>query len=179
MAIQTDASGYLPPDFDLPELEICLQIVQNRFRYVSPAFAQFLQLPINVADTVIAGQIQRLTLRQKEFLRLVCTGLFQKEIAGAMGITKETVVSYKKDLTRKLQLDSRRDLRYFLAPYSHLLGVAFSQSPTFDITKPPPHVGTVGAACCSLICFTKTKGKSNEKTFSNGSYWLNSCLVLL
>ncbi|MCY7357277.1 MAG: helix-turn-helix transcriptional regulator [Rudanella sp.] len=69
----------------------------------------------------MAERVKTLTARQKEFLRLVCEGNFQKEIADKMGITANTVESYKKELTRRFGLGSRRELRYFLAPYRSLL----------------------------------------------------------
>jgi DNA-binding NarL/FixJ family response regulator len=121
IAIQTDASGYLPNDFELPELETCLHCVRDRFRYVSPTFAQLLRLPIPAADPAVVKLIEKLTVRQKDFLGLVCSGLFQKEIADKMGISEETVVSYKKDFTRRFGLSSRRDLRSFLALYRSCL----------------------------------------------------------
>lgn len=121
MALLTDASGYLPANFDLPELDSCLHYLRDRFRYVSPTFAKLLNLPIPAAEPAVAKLIEKLTVRQKQFLRLLCEGLFQKEIADKMGITNNTVEWYKKELTLWFGLGSRRDLRYFLAPYRSLL----------------------------------------------------------
>ncbi len=117
MAVQTDASGYLPTDFELPELETCLQWVQDRFRYISPAFATQLRLPIPVVDPLIVEKIKNLTEREKKVLRLICRGLMQKEIAQLLGIVESTVVSFKKTIADKLGLVSRREIPFFMAPY--------------------------------------------------------------
>lgn len=121
-AIQTNASGYLPPDFDWPELESCLGQVANGFRYISPRFAEWLGLPLPVYDPLIAERMKTLTKREKEVLCLVCRGYMQKEIAAALGIVESTVVSFKKSSSLKLGLGSRRDLPFFLMPYQSLLG---------------------------------------------------------
>ncbi len=117
LAVQTDASGYLPTDFELPELETCLQRVQDRFRYLSPAFATQLRLPIPVVDELVVEKIRNLTEREKKVLRLICRGMMQKEIAQKLGIVESTVVSFKKTIADKLGLVSRREIPFFMAPY--------------------------------------------------------------
>ena len=118
LAVQTDADGYLPADFDLSELEICLKRVQDWFRYVSPAFATQLRLPTSVVDpSWVVEKIKNMTEREKKVLRLIYQGLMQKEIAQKSGIVESTVVSFKKTIADKLGLVSRREISFFVAPY--------------------------------------------------------------
>lgn len=120
-ATQTDASGYLPQKFELPELETCLQTVLDCFRYVSPAFAKLLTLPVPTIDPAVVALIEKLPIRERECLRLVSQGLMQKEIAARMGIKESTVASNKITLAQKFGLSSRRELAFFIAPYRSLL----------------------------------------------------------
>lgn len=45
-----------------------------------------------------------LTARQTEVLRLIASGLLNKQVAGAMGITVKTVENHRSALMRKLDL---------------------------------------------------------------------------
>lgn len=120
-ALMTDASGYLPTDFDLPELDICLQQLEDRFRYISPTFASRLSFPLPTTDPAVIDKLDGLTKRHKQVLILVCRGLMITEIADILHLSFDTIVSHKKTIAYRLGLKSRRDLVYFMIPYGEWL----------------------------------------------------------
>ncbi|TAE31574.1 MAG: DNA-binding response regulator [Cytophagales bacterium] len=120
-ALQTDASGYLPQQFELPELETCLQTVRDCFRYVSPVFTNLLALPIPTVDPTILTTLNAFSVRRKQVLVLVCRGLTTKDIASRLSMSFETVVSNKKFIATTLGLPTRRAIVFFMASYTQWL----------------------------------------------------------
>lgn len=120
-ALLTDASGYLPDTFDLPELDICLQHLRDRFRYISPTFAAQLHFPLPTTDPAVIARLDGLSVRQKQILILTCRGLMISEIAEQLHISPDTVASHKKNIANALGLKSRRDIIYFMSSYGEWL----------------------------------------------------------
>ena len=56
------------------------------------------------------GEIEKLSAREIEVLRLLVTGKSSKEIAGQMGISVKTVDTHRTHLLRKLKLRSTVEL---------------------------------------------------------------------
>ncbi len=60
--------------------------------------------------TVNLNDLQPLTLREMEIVRLCCEGLQRKEIASRLNISKRTVETHKNNIFRKLGISSTADL---------------------------------------------------------------------
>lgn len=60
--------------------------------------------------TVNLNDLQPLTLREMEIVRLCCEGLQSKEIASRLNISKRTVETHKNNIFRKLGISSTADL---------------------------------------------------------------------
>ena len=61
------------------------------------------------------GELEALTPREKEILRLIVDGKLSKEIAAALGISTSTVEKHRENLFRKFKVHSNVQLvRYAL-----------------------------------------------------------------
>ncbi|MDP1809540.1 MAG: response regulator transcription factor [Actinomycetota bacterium] len=58
-------------------------------------------------DAFEAASLQRLTLREREVLGLVCRGLANKEIAGLLFISEKTVKNHINSIFKKLEVSNR------------------------------------------------------------------------
>jgi DNA-binding NarL/FixJ family response regulator len=61
------------------------------------------QIPGNLPKTTNLG-LEGLTSRELEVLQLVAYGLLNKQIADKLSISMHTVISHRKNITRKLQI---------------------------------------------------------------------------
>ncbi|MDR3634781.1 MAG: response regulator transcription factor [Isosphaeraceae bacterium] len=101
-ALRAGASGYLLKDSGTAELEIALRAVARGETYLSPA----------VSKVVIADYLQRtseepteldlITPRQREILRLIAQGHSTKSIARTLGISTKTVETHRMQLMDRL-----------------------------------------------------------------------------
>jgi DNA-binding NarL/FixJ family response regulator len=101
-ALRAGASGYLLKDSGTAELEIALRAVARGETYLSPA----------VSKVVIADYLQRtseepseldlITPRQREILRLIALGQSTKSIARTLGISTKTVETHRMQLMDRL-----------------------------------------------------------------------------
>ncbi|MCP4085921.1 MAG: response regulator transcription factor, partial [Actinomycetia bacterium] len=64
--------------------------------------------------------LDRLSVREKEVMRLLARGFTYKEIAAELFISDRTVESHASSVLRKLQLSSRNELTHWAARH-HLL----------------------------------------------------------
>jgi DNA-binding NarL/FixJ family response regulator len=76
--------------------------------FVLDAFAQ---QPVAAPDP----ELDELTLREQEVLRLLARGYAYKEIASRLSISVKTVESHASAVLRKLQLSNRRELSRWAA----------------------------------------------------------------
>jgi DNA-binding NarL/FixJ family response regulator len=77
----------------------------------SPRLAGFvLDAFADVAPAAADPELDQLTPREREVLRLIARGYSYKEIARDLGISAKTVESHVSSVLRKLQLSSRHQL---------------------------------------------------------------------
>jgi DNA-binding NarL/FixJ family response regulator len=102
-ALHAHASGYLLKSADTAELKLALAAVARGESYLSPA----------VSKHVVAGYLQRggetsqleqLTPRQREILKLVAEGHTTQGIAGMLNISAKTVETHRSKLMERLDL---------------------------------------------------------------------------
>lgn len=107
-AIKAGAQGYLQKDLESGQFRILLGAVERGEAAITPATAARIldeyQHPGRRADP------DRLTDREVQVLRLVTTGLRNKEIAAALGITENTAKFHLKNILEKLHAESRVEL---------------------------------------------------------------------
>ena len=70
-------------------------------------------MPADAAPTSVDPELDQLTSREREVLRLIARGYTYKEVAGELSISTKTVESHVSAVLRKLQLSTRHQLTYW------------------------------------------------------------------
>ena len=115
--IRAGARGYVTKTISGPELTDAIVRVAEGDAVFSPRLAGFV-LDAFAADPAMAGgtaptfdpELDQLTQREREVLRLIARGYLYKEVALELSISVKTVESHVSAVLRKLQLSSRHQL---------------------------------------------------------------------
>ncbi len=111
-AVKSGASGYLLKDSSIEEVAQAVRVVSEGQSLISPSMAvklidEFKQISRPEKGAVGGGL--RLTDRELEVLRLVATGMNNREIAKQLVISENTVKNHVRNILEKLQLHSRME----------------------------------------------------------------------
>ena len=114
--IRAGARGYVTKAISAEELLAAIERVAAGDAVFSPRLAGFVldafaSQPLAAPDP----QLDELTLREREVLRLLARGYAYKEIASRLSISIKTVESHASAVLRKLQLSNRRELSQWAA----------------------------------------------------------------
>ncbi len=115
--IRAGARGYVTKTISGPDLVDAVHRVAAGDAVFSPRLAGFV-LDAFAADPAVAAgltptfdpELDQLTQREREVLRLIARGYAYKEVAGELSISVKTVESHVSAVLRKLQLSSRHQL---------------------------------------------------------------------
>lgn len=110
-AVKSGASGYLVKDSSIDEVAQAVRVVADGQSLISPSMAvklidEFKQMSRPQPDSVPG---LKLTERELEVLRLVSTGLNNREVAKQLFISENTVKNHVRNILEKLQLHSRME----------------------------------------------------------------------
>ncbi len=121
-AMQMGFFGFLYASDGLDELYRCFQTVSAGGCYYSSGFMSLLKnFGVEVLSDSTRDELNRLTDREREVLRMVANGLTAGEIADQLGISYRTAVNHKTHIAKKLQLGSCRQLpKYSISVKSYL-----------------------------------------------------------
>lgn len=110
--IRAGARGYVTKTISGPELVDALHRVASGDAVFSPRLAGFVLDAF--AGTIEVAQVDedldRLTEREREVMRLIARGYAYKEVAKELFISVKTVETHVSSVLRKLQLSSRHEL---------------------------------------------------------------------
>lgn len=110
--IRGGARGYVTKTITGPELVAAIRRVSDGDAVFSPRLAGFVldafAGTIDIAD--VDEDLDRLTEREREVMRLIARGYSYKEVAGELFISIKTVETHMSSVLRKLQLSSRHEL---------------------------------------------------------------------
>jgi DNA-binding NarL/FixJ family response regulator len=116
--IRAGARGYVTKAISGPELADAIVRVAEGDAVFSPRLAGFVLDAFADAD-IPAGstsaELDSLTPREREVLRLIARGYTYKEAAADLGISVKTIESHVSAVLRKLQLTNRRELSRWAA----------------------------------------------------------------
>jgi DNA-binding NarL/FixJ family response regulator len=109
--IRAGARGYITKTISGPELVDAIRRVAADDAVFSPRLAGFVldafsHVPLDTGDP----ELDQLTAREREVLRLIARGYAYKEIARQLDISAKTVETHVSSVLRKLQLSNRHEL---------------------------------------------------------------------
>lgn len=109
-AVKSGASGYLLKDSSADEVSRAIRVVSEGQSLITPAMATKLIEEFKELSAVSReGAHSKLTDRELEVLRLVATGLNNREAAKQLFISENTVKNHMRNILDKLQLHSRME----------------------------------------------------------------------
>jgi DNA-binding NarL/FixJ family response regulator len=112
-AVRAGAAGYLLKEISIDEVAAAVRCVVSGQSLLSPSMAakllaEFTSLAHRV-DERPSAPLPRLTERELEVLRLVAQSLSNREIAGELYISENTVKNHVRNILEKLHLHSRME----------------------------------------------------------------------
>ena len=114
--VRAGARGYVTKTISGPELVAAVRRVAGGDAVFSPRLAGFVldafaTMPgVPGAGDALDPELDQLTPREREVLRLIARGYTYKELAGELSISVKTVESHVSSVLRKLQLSTRHQL---------------------------------------------------------------------
>lgn len=114
--IRAGARGYVTKTISGEELVDAIQRVADGDAVFSPRLAGFVLDAFSATDVPpLDPELDRLTQREREVLRLIARGYAYKEIARQLFISVKTVETHVSAVLRKLQLSNRHELSRWAA----------------------------------------------------------------
>jgi DNA-binding NarL/FixJ family response regulator len=110
--IRAGARGYVTKSISGEELADAIRRVRDGDAVFSPRLAGFVLDAFRgeLGEAEVDPELDQLTLREREVLRLIARGYQYKEIALRLGISHKTVEAHVSAVLRKLQLSNRHEL---------------------------------------------------------------------
>ena len=109
--IRAGARGYVTKTISGPDLADAVRRVAGGDAVFSPRLAGFVLDAFSADDVpVIDEDLDLLTAREREVLRLIARGYAYKEVAKELYISGKTVETHVSSVLRKLQLSNRHEL---------------------------------------------------------------------
>jgi DNA-binding NarL/FixJ family response regulator len=108
--VRAGARGYVTKTISGEELTDAIHRVADGDAVFSPRLAGFVLDAFSSGEPVRDTELDELTAREREVLRLIARGYRYKEIAATLHLSVKTVETHVSNVLRKLQLSSRHEL---------------------------------------------------------------------
>jgi DNA-binding NarL/FixJ family response regulator len=110
--VRAGARGYVTKSISGEDLAAAVQRVRDGDAVFSPRLAGFVLDAFSgaIPAAEIDPDLDQLTAREREVLRLIARGYMYKEVAQQLGISARTVEAHVSAVLRKLQLSNRHEL---------------------------------------------------------------------
>jgi DNA-binding NarL/FixJ family response regulator len=116
--IRAGARGYVTKTISGPELAAAVRRVADGDAVFSPRLAGFVLDAFGAGAGEVASvddELDRLTQREREVMRLIARGYAYKEVAKELYLSVKTVETHVSAVLRKLQLSNRYELTRWAA----------------------------------------------------------------
>ena len=116
--IRAGARGYVTKTISGPELADAIRRIADGDAVFSPRLAGFVLDAFATAGPSAGGgdpELDQLTPREREVLRLIARGYAYKEVARRLSLSVKTIETHVSSVLRKLQLSSRHELTRWAA----------------------------------------------------------------
>jgi DNA-binding NarL/FixJ family response regulator len=113
--VRAGARGYVTKSVSGDELIEAIERVAQGDAVFSPRLAGFVLDAFSAGEPVRDVELDELTGREREVLRLIARGYRYKEIAAKLHLSVKTVETHVSNVLRKLQLSSRHELTRWAA----------------------------------------------------------------
>ena len=106
-AVKGGASGYLLKDSSIDEVAKAIRLVATGQSLISPSMAVKLMDEFKAMSKNVEVPAPKLTDRELQVLRLVATGLNNRDVAKELFLSENTVKNHVRNILEKLQMHSR------------------------------------------------------------------------
>ena len=113
--IRAGARGYVTKTITKDELVGAIERIRAGDAVFSPRLAGFVLDAFSGELTVTDPELDQLTVREREVLRLIARGYAYKEVAARLHLSVKTIETHVSAVLRKLQLSSRHELTVWAA----------------------------------------------------------------
>jgi DNA-binding NarL/FixJ family response regulator len=113
--VRAGARGYVTKTISEADLAEAISRVAEGDAVFSPRLAGFVLDAFNSDEPIRDAELDELTAREREVLRLIARGYRYKEIAASLHLSVKTVETHVSNVLRKLQLSSRHELTRWAA----------------------------------------------------------------
>jgi DNA-binding NarL/FixJ family response regulator len=116
-AFKAGARAYVLKGVSAQELAEVVRTAARGDVYVSPSLAA--EMLVSLTNSHAPDSLQELTDREREILRLIGTGLTNREIGARLFLSEKTIKHYVTNILQKLQVRSRVEAALFAAKHDH------------------------------------------------------------
>lgn len=111
-AMDLGCDGYVLKDSDSSTLKKAIESVYMGEAYIEPSLTPMLNASLVERD-IMKDKLGDLTRREIEVLKLIASGLFNKEIASTLEISERTVKNHVSNIFRKIKVSDRTQAAVF------------------------------------------------------------------
>lgn len=115
-AFKAGARAYILKGVSAQELANVIRAAAAGEVYVSPSLAA--EMLVSLTHSQAPDSLQELTDREREILRLIGTGLTNREIGARLFLSEKTIKHYVTNILQKLQVRSRVEAALFAAQHA-------------------------------------------------------------
>lgn len=108
--IRAGARGYVTKTIGGDELVDAIRRIHDGDAVFSPRLAGFVLDAFAIGGSVIDDELDQLSPREREVLRLIARGYAYKEIARQLSLSIKTIETHVSSVLRKLQLSNRHEI---------------------------------------------------------------------
>lgn len=111
-AVDIGIDGYILKDSDAQELVRAINSVYAGEKFIQPSLIPLLNSKL-IARDIDMQNMQKLSKREIEVLKLVAVGMFNKEIGKKLGISERTVKNHMSSIFKKIDSNDRTQAAIF------------------------------------------------------------------